>query len=106
MLIQHILSSKGLARSSSVARLSLGLHVDWVFILGPQTYNGDSTCAPCYEYSVVSDPFNLSLFVLARDPQTFYSQYNATVIKQIVKAGFTESYNSPKVCGHVQVPAT
>ena len=70
---------------------------DWVFILGPQTYEGDAACSPCYEYAAVSDPFDLTLWVLARDPATFNAQYNATVFQQLTKLGFTTDFNKPIV---------
>jgi hypothetical protein len=71
---------------------------DWIVQLGPQTYNGDAKCAPCYEYSVVSDEFGISLFVLARDPADFVNTYNSTVYDLLIQEGFTHDYNKPIVC--------
>lgn len=62
----------------------------WVYELGPATYNGYQ-----YEYSVVSDPFNLTLFVLARNLTTFKANYEAGVLKRLEEGGFTQFYNTP-----------
>ena len=37
-----------------------------VALLGPPTFNGNQ-----YQFAIVTDPFGLSLFVLARAPVTF-----------------------------------
>ena len=55
----------------------------------------DPLCAPCYQYTVISDPFGLSLFVLVRDIPTFYSTYNATLYETLMDQGFTHDYNKP-----------
>jgi len=47
--------------------------------LGPDTY-GDSGS---YQYSVVTDNNQLSLFVLARDIETFKSDYEAEVLTSL-----------------------
>lgn len=62
----------------------------WVFALGPQTYNGTQ-----YEYSVVSDPFRLTLFVLARNLTTFAAQWQAEVMDFLKRSGFTRILNTP-----------
>ena len=41
-----------------------------------------------YQWAVVSDPFGASLFVLARDPDTFFQQYNADVLQYLQANGF------------------
>lgn len=74
---------------------------DWVIELGPQLYTKDAICSPCYEYAVVSfaakahkiravalyrfhrDPDAISLFVLARDPETYIEFYNTTVYETL-----------------------
>lgn len=55
----------------------------WVFELGPINEDG------FYDYSIVSDPFSLYLFVLARDVDTFNSKYKDTVAASLEKMGFT-----------------
>jgi lipocalin len=62
----------------------------WVLALGPQTYNGS-----LYEYSVVSDPFQLTLFVLARDLATFAARWQAEVLAFLKGRGFTRILNTP-----------
>lgn len=55
-----------------------------IILLGPPTYGP----LGLYEYSVVSDPLGLTLFVLARDYTTFFKKYNKTVIETLEKDGF------------------
>jgi lipocalin len=62
----------------------------WVYELGPSTYNGS-----LYEYSVVSDPLNLTLFVLARNLTTFASTWASGVLERLKEAGFTNLLNTP-----------
>ncbi len=60
---------------------------DWIVQLGPQVSYDDDVCAPCYAYSVVSDEFGLSLFVLARNPADFVNNYNSTVYPKLIEEG-------------------
>jgi len=60
----------------------------WVLELGP-IVNG------IYDYSIVSDDKALSLFVLARDVDNFYKNYNEEVLKSLEDFGFTKKYNMP-----------
>ena len=62
----------------------------WIFELGPQTFNGSF-----YEYSVVSDPFQLTLFVLARNVTDFALNWEAGVLQRLEQAGYTTFYNTP-----------
>jgi apolipoprotein D and lipocalin family protein len=62
----------------------------WVYELGPATYNGS-----LYEYAVVSDPFKLTLFVLARNLTTFAEEWEAGVLQRLNTAGFTGFLNTP-----------
>lgn len=62
----------------------------WVYELGPTTYNNS-----LYEYSVVSDPFKLTLFVLARNLTTFAENWSAGVLSRLANMGFTNFLNSP-----------
>jgi len=68
----------------------------WIVDIGPQTFYGDRDCAPCYEYSVVTDSHQLSLFVLARDPVAFKTNYQAKILTDLKNLGFTKFYNAPK----------
>jgi lipocalin len=60
----------------------------WVLKLGPVVDD-------LYDYSIVSDNLNLSLFVLARDPTTFNEKYDAEVQSYLQDAGFTGKFNTP-----------
>lgn len=61
----------------------------WVYNLGPE-YNG------LYDWSIVSDPVKLSLFVLTRDIDRFYQNYNDYVLEFIESNGF----NNPITISH------
>ena len=69
---------------------------DWVVAVGPRTF-ADPECAPCYDWAVVSDGFQVSLYVLARDPAQYYKEYNATVFEYLEKEGFNTIINRPIV---------
>ena len=58
--------------------------------LGPATYQGNQ-----YQYSIVTDPLKLSLFVLARDVTEFKQKYDAEVLTTIEQLGFTSFYDKP-----------
>lgn len=60
----------------------------WVLDLGP-IVNG------LYDYSIVSDDKGLSLFVLARNVDSFYKYYDEQVLDFLKNTGFTKKYNSP-----------
>lgn len=60
----------------------------WVFQLGPVEKDQ-------YEYSIVSDPVKLTLFVLARNVSKFFKHYNAAVLAYLADQGFTGLLNSP-----------
>jgi lipocalin len=62
----------------------------WIYELGPATYNGS-----LYEYSVVSDPFKLTLFVLARNLTSFAEQWQQGVLERLEQLGFTNFFNKP-----------
>ena len=62
----------------------------WVLELGPINDN-------LYDYSIVSDDKALSLFVLTRDVDRFYKNYNEDVLNSLEKFGFTKKYNMPIV---------
>lgn len=60
----------------------------WIYELGPLVDN-------MYDYSVVSDPLRLTLFVLARNVSRFYSYYNASVYNMLLGMGFNGFLNTP-----------
>jgi apolipoprotein D and lipocalin family protein len=60
----------------------------WIYQLGP--VKNDQ-----YEYSVVSDPFKLTLFVLARNVTEFQDLYNENVTHYLTEQGFTTFINAP-----------
>jgi len=53
----------------------------WIYDLGP-VKNGK------YEWAIVSDPVMLSLFVLARDVNTYYNEYDKEVSQILTNYGF------------------
>lgn len=60
----------------------------WVYQLGPVVDDQ-------YQYSIVSDPLKLTLFVLARNTTTFRDLYNASVLAYLAEQGFTDLLNRP-----------
>ena len=50
-----------------------------------------------YDYSIVSDNNAISLFVLTRDVERFYKQYQEQVDKSLNDFGFTKAYNKPEI---------
>ena len=60
----------------------------WVYQLGPVEKDQ-------YEYSIVSDPLKLTLFVLARNVSKFLRKYNENVTQYLTEQGFTGLVNSP-----------
>ena len=65
----------------------------YIVLLGPVE-------AELYAYAVVSDPFGLSLFVLARDVRDFYARFNDDVQTWLKTNGFTELWNMPIQTNH------
>ena len=64
----------------------------WVVDLGPVDPE-----TGLYSYSVVTDPFQASLFVLARNVSTFYSSgLNQTLYTTLLNMGFNTFINSPQ----------
>ncbi len=57
------------------------LSTDWVVKLGPPSFGGNGL----YQYSVITDNLQATLFVLARDVDTFWLAEN----------GFTQFWNKP-----------
>ena len=64
-----------------------------VILLGPATFGPYGQ----YQYAVVSDPLEVSLFVLARDVDLYYGQFNATVMETLRKDGFINPINEPRM---------
>lgn len=62
----------------------------WIFELGDQTYNGSY-----YSYSIVSDPFHLTLFVLTRNLTEFAENDQDHVLQTLQEAGYTNFLNRP-----------
>ena len=60
----------------------------WVYQLGPIVND-------LYEYSIVSDPDKLTLFVLARNVSTFREKYDANVTEYLKHQGFSGLLNTP-----------
>ena len=60
----------------------------WIITLGPVDNRQ-------YQYSIVSDPKKLSLFVLARDVDAFYDTYDTEVLDILADFGYTKYTNKP-----------
>ena len=60
----------------------------WVLELGP-VVNDE------YDYAIVSDDNQLSLFVLVRNVTNFFELYNDDVMDTLVEMGFTKKINEP-----------
>ncbi len=60
----------------------------WIYELGPVEKEE-------YQYSIVSDPLKLTLFVLARNVSKFMDKYNRNVTDYLTEQGFTNLLNSP-----------
>lgn len=65
---------------------SIGFY--WIVALGP-VVNG------LYEWSVVSTPFAVDLFILARDVKTFHDKYESDILALVKSKGFDKIYNKP-----------
>ena len=76
-----------------ISSLALYYHhvTDWVIQLGPPTYQGYY-----YEYAVVTDRYDINLFVLARNVTDFKLNYDAEVLSKLKSQGFTKFYNKPR----------
>jgi apolipoprotein D and lipocalin family protein len=61
----------------------------WILALGPANADG------LYDWSVVSDPLEATLFILARDVETFRTEYEDDVLALVEDLGFTKDYNKP-----------
>ena len=53
----------------------------WVYNLGPES-------SGFYDWAIVSDPLKLSLFVLARDVDIYYEEYDVEVTELLNSYGF------------------
>ncbi|KAK7112968.1 apolipoprotein D-like [Littorina saxatilis] len=84
-------------KSSTVGQLSVNLETVpipapyWVIKLGPDNYGPNGL----YQYSVVTDNLKATLFVLARNVTTFYSDYNDEVMAFLKEQGFNSVLNEP-----------
>ena len=64
---------------------------DWVVKLGPPSFGNKGL----YQYSIVTDPLKIGLYVLARDVDNFKSQYDKEVTSWLAENGFKHFYNKP-----------
>ncbi len=60
----------------------------WIIELGPIVNNK-------YEYSIVSDDKQISLFVLTRNVEDFYKKYDKDVKERLKELGFNKKINEP-----------
>ena len=65
----------------------------WVVMLG-DVYEYDGVAR--YSYAVVTDPLQLTLFVLARDPKEFYARWNTSLYDVLLNSGFNNVLNTPE----------
>merc|ERR1712150_204275 len=63
----------------------------WVAKLGPATYGEQGL----YEYSVISNPTKLALFVIARDVEEFKQKYDTEDLEFLEEQGFNEYFTRP-----------
>lgn len=64
----------------------------WIVGLGQPTYGKEGL----YEWAVVSDPLQVSLFVLARNVTQYNMYWNETVFELLDAEGFTGLLDSPE----------
>lgn len=94
--VRRILGWANMQNASSPGELTVHLQTTtfpapyWIYELGPATYNGS-----LYEYSVVSDPLKLTLFVLARNLTSFAETWQDGVLDRLYGLGFTNWLNEP-----------
>ena len=70
----------------------------WVYNLGPEVNS-------YYEWAIVSDPLKVSLFVLARDVDVYYDEYDNEVVKILHNNGFNNLVNiTHDNCQYAPVP--
>ena len=69
----------------------------WVVELGPIVDD-------FYDYAIVSDNNQVSLFVLARDVNNFLELYDTQVLESINDMGFSKFYNKPKLVNQSYCP--
>lgn len=62
----------------------------YVYELGPPTFEGYK-----YQYAVVSDPFELTLFVLARNLTLFSQTWQEGVLERLNTTGYSQLWNTP-----------
>jgi len=60
----------------------------WIIELGPIVDNQ-------YDYSIVTDPYRTTLFVLTRNVSRFYEEYETDVLSHLQKYKFTSFRNRP-----------
>ena len=58
----------------------------WVYNLGPENNENNDY----YDWAIVSDPLKLSLFVLARDVDDYYENYDNEVLDILTDYGFND----------------
>jgi len=62
----------------------------WILKLGP-VVNGQ------YQYSIVSDPLKLGLYVLVRDVDEFKAKWQSEVLAYLTSEGFTHGFDKPEL---------
>lgn len=60
----------------------------WIVAIGPVVDNQ-------YQWSVVSDPFRINLFILARNRIVFKEEYQEEVLTIVKELGFSYAWNTP-----------
>lgn len=86
--------AKGVATIESPGQLSVRFGESpvsapyWIVALGPIVDNQ-------YQWSVVSDPYRINLYILARQRQIFEEEYQEEVLRIVQELGFSYAWNSP-----------
>ena len=73
--------------------MELNFILDFVVKLGPATYGENGA----YEYAVVDAPGTGAMYVLARDVESFFDNYNDEVRQFLRENDFTGFWNEPIV---------
>ncbi len=74
----------------------LSVHLEGVPVAAPYwVVNIGPILDQKYEWAIVSDPLQVSLFVLARNVTRYYNVWNETVNSILINEGFTSPVNQP-----------
>lgn len=92
-----IVQVTGFAQNTSevgqfVLTLNTTSHPGYYWVIAYGQPSGNSTQ---YPWGVVSSPFRSTLFILARNVDDFYANYNDQVLALVERKNFTSAFNKP-----------